>query len=342
MRTRNGTASPHAPVAELTPATARLLDAAAAIVTSAGHDLDDPRGQAALGEFLRLYSDWIIRHRGMAESLRDWAEQSRILMHCMVGAATLGEAMTLNARFADFFWGDSIRTEVRDEGEVVALVFHEAQGTGVDGLIGAMWPLIATLRQLEFLAGEPLHGVYGRVRNPQILPQATARLLFRHPIHYDAGETALIITVEHMRRAVVARAADVPAFFEHYMYQAVGKSGTQSMRVRVATLLRVDRVRQTAAPSDLPGVAARLGCSEATVRRHLRDEGTTFRAVREEVLDSLAKTWLRETDHSIEQIAAMLGYSDPYGFRRAFRRRNPIPPNTYRAQNAGDDRICSA
>lgn len=324
--------TPRVPLTNLTPATARLLDSAAGL-TTARPDLEDPRARALLGDFLRLYSNWIITHRGMEGSVATWAEQSRILLHCMVGATTLTEAMVLNARFSPVFWGDRNRMEIRDDGDAVALVFHEAQGSGVDGLIGAMWPLIATLRQLEFLAGEPLNGVYGRLRNGSCLPQSTAKLLFRHPIHYDAAEAALVVPADQMRRAVVVRAGDVAAFFEHFMFQTVTGSGMiQDMRSRVETVLRSDRLRQTQASADLPSVAARLGCSTATLRRRLLAEGTTFRTVREDVLDSLARTWLQETDHSIEQIAAMLGYSDPYGFRRAFRRRNPMSPSEYRTR----------
>jgi AraC-like DNA-binding protein len=324
----------------VTPATARLLRVAAELAAFPSPDVDDPLAQAALAEFLRLYSSWIISHRGMSDSLATWAEQSRILVHCMASAGTLKEAIKLNVRFATAFWGDQVQTEMRDENGGAALIFRESIEAGPDGLIRAMWPLIATLSQLEFLAGGPLPGISGRVRNSECLPQSTVALLFRGSLSYRATEAALLVPANLLRRAVVARAADIPAFFDGFMATTVSRSrghSSASMRDPIEKLIRSDKLRRTGAPVDLPSVATRLGCSVATIRRRLRDEGTSFRKLKDDVFENLAKIWLQESDLSVEAIAERLGYSSSYAFRRSFHRRNRLSPLAYRRLNRAPD-----
>lgn len=61
------------------PATAELLDAAATLAANRATHFDDAAAQAKLAVFLRLYSNWIVLHRGMSDTLATWAEQSKIL-----------------------------------------------------------------------------------------------------------------------------------------------------------------------------------------------------------------------------------------------------------------------
>lgn len=256
------------PEVALAPATERLLRVAADLAANPRQDFGDVPAQAALDEFLRLYSDWIIAHRGMANSLETWAEQSKILVHCMVSAGTLEEAMRLHVRCATAFWGEYIETELRSEGDNIAIIFRESLEAGADGLIRAMWPLIATLSQLEFLVGGPLQGVCGRVRNPECLPRSTVALMFGNPLSYDAQEAALVVPASQLHRAVVARAADIPTFFEKFMSTTVdGNRRPPATRSLIETLIQSDKQRSSGAPADLPSIARRLGCSPATVRR---------------------------------------------------------------------------
>ena len=77
-------------------------------------------------------------------------------------------------------------------------------------------------------------------------------------------------------------------------------------------------------------VAATLFVSKRTLARRLARENTGFRQVRDEVLASLAKGYLRDTRLSMETIASMLNYHDSSNFRRAFKRWYNIPPEQFR------------
>ena len=85
---------------------------------------------------------------------------------------------------------------------------------------------------------------------------------------------------------------------------------------------------------DLRAVAERLHLSERTLNRRLQQEGTSFREIKAVVLNAWARMHLTETGHSVEAIAAALGYQDVANFRRAFRAREACSPSEFRRRMA--------
>ncbi|QLY30471.1 AraC family transcriptional regulator [Nocardia huaxiensis] len=77
-------------------------------------------------------------------------------------------------------------------------------------------------------------------------------------------------------------------------------------------------------------VAAELYISSRTMSRRLQDEGTCFRALLEEVRETVAEQLLHHTDLTTGQISHRLGYAEPAAFIRAFRRWKGCPPQQYR------------
>jgi AraC-like DNA-binding protein len=318
--------------AAASPVTRRLIEAASEL--RAEPPVPAAAEPQAFAEFTRAYREWIIFERGTPGSAAERTEKSRLLLHSVLGASTIGEALALYARFAKVVWDGAIDMALEAEGDEVALTFNDPLKPGPSGLISAIWSLSLTLCELEFLAGGPLPGVSGRVRNERCLPDYLAAMLFDHPLAYEAESVALVIPRRLLGRAVVVRAQDVPAFVADLVPTALGAGRTPDLASLVAALIRNDRLRGSAAASDLDEVAARLGCSAATVRRRLRAEGAGFRQIKDAVFDDLAKTWLRETDASIEAIAERLGFSDVFAFRRSFRRGNGRSPQAFRRESA--------
>lgn len=77
-------------------------------------------------------------------------------------------------------------------------------------------------------------------------------------------------------------------------------------------------------------VASAMFVSKRTLSRRLKKEGTSFRKISSQVTNSIAKSYLRETDIPIENIANLLSYHDSSSFRRAFKRVNTISPQAFR------------
>jgi AraC-like DNA-binding protein len=83
-------------------------------------------------------------------------------------------------------------------------------------------------------------------------------------------------------------------------------------------------------PVTFEAVARRLDTSTRTLRRRLRQEGTSFRRLIDELRSQMAVKHVRETDLTIEEIAFVMGFSDAAAFRRTFRRWTKRAPNEFR------------
>jgi AraC-like DNA-binding protein len=83
---------------------------------------------------------------------------------------------------------------------------------------------------------------------------------------------------------------------------------------------------------DMETVARKLHMSVATLRRRLKQEGTTLRQIVDEVRFDLAKRYLRRPDLAISEIAYRLGFSHVNAFHKAFKRWTDIAPVDYRAR----------
>jgi AraC-like DNA-binding protein len=76
-------------------------------------------------------------------------------------------------------------------------------------------------------------------------------------------------------------------------------------------------------PGEFPGmdvVASALKMTSRTLRRRLEAEDTSFVAIVDDVRCSLATEYLKTTKMSTDDIAMLLGFSDPANFRRALKR----------------------
>jgi len=85
----------------------------------------------------------------------------------------------------------------------------------------------------------------------------------------------------------------------------------------------------------LSALAGQLNLSPRSLNRCLARAGTGYRALIDDVRQTLARELLWHSDLAIERIAERLGYRDASNFNRAFRRWYGISPGTLRRQGAG-------
>ena len=87
------------------------------------------------------------------------------------------------------------------------------------------------------------------------------------------------------------------------------------------------------APGKMPGldaVAASLHLHPRTLRRRLAEEGTSFRALTNDVRSTLAVELLSQVGLTVEQVARRLGYAETAAFNHAFARWFGLAPNEFR------------
>jgi AraC-like DNA-binding protein len=91
----------------------------------------------------------------------------------------------------------------------------------------------------------------------------------------------------------------------------------------------------TSAPGQVPNMddmAARLHLGERTLRRRLQLENVTYQEVVREFRVAMASRYLSETSLPANEIAALVGYSDPANLYRTFQKSAGLTPQQFREQ----------
>ena len=80
-------------------------------------------------------------------------------------------------------------------------------------------------------------------------------------------------------------------------------------------------------------VAKKLGMGHRTLQRRLKEEGTQFGQLVNDIKMELASKHLLENQQSIEEVAYLLGYSEASSFVRAFKQWKGISPGKFLRQS---------
>lgn len=107
---------------------------------------------------------------------------------------------------------------------------------------------------------------------------------------------------------------------------------TRPTRVQVEALIA--RLLQAGAPHDSAEVAARLGLHCRTMQRRLREEGTSFEDIRDQVRRDFALRGLTQRNVSLSQLAEKLGYSEVSALSRSCQRWFDASPRRLRKELA--------
>lgn len=192
----------------------------------------------------------------------------------------------------------------------------------------------ATLMLLEWyvqmMTGKPPSGTVAQVcyARPAYSDQYAEHL--RSSVEFNSHKNALVIPHEGL---------DSPSpYYSKELWEQSQKqlskkllSPQQNNENLFQTHLRAFLASHSPPLPRLPEVARQLHLSERTLNRRLQQEGSSFRVLRNEIADSWAQKYLRETTASIESIAFKMGYEDAANFRRAFRKIHGITPSQFRA-----------
>ena len=126
-----------------------------------------------------------------------------------------------------------------------------------------------------------------------------------------------------------------PEFSRHLQQQCqmlIAKMTTQGRFVDDVRMLVLARPGYF---PDIDYVAEKLGISTRTLRRRLKEEGSSYRELLDEIRFSLAREYLGRTDLPVEEISVLLGYTESGNFSHAFRRWSGDSPSAWRQTQTG-------
>lgn len=155
---------------------------------------------------------------------------------------------------------------------------------------------------------------------------------FHCPVFFNASESAIAFSNSTLDRPAKTSNAEIQAFCEQRCELIRARSTAEN---RVSTRVLNELLNSAQPFPSIERVAHDLCMGERTLRRQLREEGTSFRALLKDVRERLARKYLEKDELTVEEISVLLGYSEPPAFSRAFKHWTGLSPEHFRRRGSG-------
>jgi AraC-like DNA-binding protein len=164
-------------------------------------------------------------------------------------------------------------------------------------------------------------------------PHAAAyQELYRVPVTFGARRNALRIAPEWLTVEFEGTSRYVFGVFADKADALMSAlEADRSLRARIEARLLPDLHKGDISVAQ---VAADLGMSRQTLYRRLREEGTSFAEILDDLRRRMAADYLSARKISVNQTAYLVGFSEPSSFVRAFRRWTGKTPSAFIAERA--------
>lgn len=164
---------------------------------------------------------------------------------------------------------------------------------------------------------------------PEPPEAARYRDFFPCPVRFGAEHPSVILDLSRDAPRADANALGLALVEEHLRAFAGRRQADERLTERVRREITLSIARRQRLP-ELDAIAAGLGISDRALRRRLAAEGTSFRALTDEVMARVAKKYLRDSALSVGEVAVRVGYAEPASFVRAFQRVVGTTPESFR------------
>jgi AraC-like DNA-binding protein len=152
-------------------------------------------------------------------------------------------------------------------------------------------------------------------------------VLFPGPVVFGAAQAGFRFDAQYLALPLRRDERDLQLMLERALPLTVLQYRRDRLLVsRVRQLLRSEAEKLRTADE----LARRLHVSVRTLHRHVREEGSSLQALKDEARRELATELLYRSHRSVKQVAAAVGFRNEKSYARAFRQWTGKPPAEYR------------
>jgi AraC-like DNA-binding protein len=304
-----------------------LLTDSAGVTTK---ELRDPDARVPVAAEIALWQT-IARHTSDPEFGVRAGHTYRLSRMGLVGyvarfSATLRGALRRVQRYGRVFT-EAVEFRLEEGRPEVALAkAHPALGPGQ--ALAEGYRLAAVLQASRELTGVDIVPANVTFTYPQPSSTTVHCQHFRCPLHFGAPIASVVFRTSDLDLQVVEADETLAGYLSKYAEQVLaslvqGESTRHQVRAAIWSLLGDG-------PPSLKHIAAALDVPARTLQRRLATEGTSLHQEIEEIRKTMAVAVLRDRSLAVEDVAYLLGYSEPSTFFRSFKRWTGTTPRQFR------------
>lgn len=242
-----------------------------------------------------------------------------------VASRNLAQAVDTVARFGGVRYA-SVQFRVVNQPQGAVLLMHELVDLAESRTFVACMVFATLLRMMEAVVGHRLNRLTVEFPFPEPTWRAEIERLCAGHMLFARPHLAFHLDHEAMLSPCVTADRTTHSAACLQCEQLVHHTTQVTLRHQVAEMMGL---REGAYPT-LGEVARHLACSERTLMRRLKAEGSSYQALLDEARFQRAQWYLAHSALSIEDIAGRLGFADTSNFSRTFRRWSGRLPSEFR------------
>lgn len=256
-----------------------------------------------------------------------------IFGYVMLSCTTVGEALLKFSRYAPLL-NDGMRIELISEKAIAYCRCTFVEGADnyllrtPDQAVDTTWAGLA--RELKRLPVHPIipHSVWFRHAAPSLQAVSEYQRVIEAPLQFGAAEDRFAIPVDALEQPLRSANPALLQVFDQYADKALRQLELADSRAQQVARVVAEKLKGSTPV--LGDVARHMAMSTRNLQRVLRESGTSYQLLLDEVRRDVAIQHLSNPATSVSQVGFLLGFSESSAFHRAFRRWTGQSPSAFR------------
>ena len=266
----------------------------------------------------------------------------RMMCYSLLSCENLGRAIRRMCEFHRVFYDGQLSMRLFEEGENARLeiavassarLSGEPEAPSVDEAVGSACGLSMWHRFFGWLIGHPVPLSWVCLSGAEPANLERYRSLFNCPMEFGVQLPSFGFPVEYLAYPLVHNEDSLKEFLRTAPYQLLimpADPGKLGLVDQIRSLIGHDFSRGF--PS-FERITELLHLSGPTLRRRLKREGTTFQELKDNCRRDASIAYLNRPELSINDVAILMGFTDPSAFYRSFKKWTGMTPGEYRSIN---------
>lgn len=187
----------------------------------------------------------------------------------------------------------------------------------------------ALLTATRTLTGQSLRLYAVWFQYPRPADTSEHERIFADDLRFSMPTNRLIFAADCLDWSVLSANANLLSMFELHADAMLDSMNQEHLYTRQVVRTIVQQLKGELPTID--AIAHSLAVSVRQLQRELQAEGTTFQTLLDQTRKELALRHLKQPHTAIQDVAFLLGFSEPSAFNRAFKRWTGQTPKHYRA-----------
>jgi len=259
----------------------------------------------------------------------------------MVATDTLADALK-KAFYGYSIFTEEIRFELSVGPHSASLCVRVAHPEADADHVLCEWWLLKWRAISSWLIGEEIPFLQVAFPHAPAVPVEHYSMVFSRNCRFSQPMAAFSFDRRYLGRRIVRNSADLGRFLASRCFDLMTiPDVAHSLKTGIKNYLESCFAQTRTFPS-MEAVAEQYCMCTQTLRRHLDEEGTSYREIKEEIRRGVVMKWLSNIDVPIVEVAHIGGFAEPNGLTRALKSWTGLSPTSFRkkllANRAGERR----